>query len=343
MPNPYETQAPAAFWKKAMAETGGQPGLPLPAHRFRLDSGDTIATAGSCFAQNVAKFLRTRPAVSLIEAETLGPDDPVFSGRYGNIYTVRQLVELIDEVATGRVDPACAIRRRDGRWVDVFRPFIDPAGFDSAAAVIAARQAHITAIAPVFTQPKLFVFTLGLTEAWKAAGVDGRVYPVCPGVYADDPARPYSFVNYDYPAVMADLDAALTRLQTLNPGVKVMLTVSPVPLTATFSGDHVLTATMMSKAVLRAAAGAAATREGVFYFPSYEMIANPFTTTTAYADNLRSVRQDAVDTIMAAFEAVYMRGDTAPTAAGAALSADAGAPPEDVVCDDVEIENSMGF
>lgn len=333
MANPYSTLSEDKFWKTAVADVpGGQP-HPRAGKRFTLVASDRLATAGSCFAQNVAKYLRAAQAVQVIEAEPLRPEDPVFSGRFGNIYTARQLVQLFDEVQTGTPDPECATRRReDGRWVDLFRPYMEPAGFDSAEAVIAARRAHLQAIAPVFADPDVFVFTLGLTEGWENPET-GRVYPICPGVYADQ-APDHVFHNFTYEEILADMETFVARIAGVNPGVKILLTVSPVPLTATYARDDVMTATMLSKSILRAVCGALEARhDSVYYFPSYEMIANPFTPGSNYAPNLRTVDAGAIEQVMQRFEADYI----------GTVSQDVEDDPDATVCDDVEIESSMGF
>ena len=349
MPNPYDSLAETAFWKKAVAGVPPDAIFPVGAKGFRLTAADRIATAGSCFAQNVGKYLRQSAAGQLLQTEALGPEDPVFSGRYGNIYTPRQLNELLAECESGQADPGCAILRRDGRYVDAFRPFIDPAGHATAAEVVAARAAHIAAIRPVFYAATLFVFTLGLTEAWCADSsggrgmgrAAGRAYPVCPGIYADDPAHPYRFHNFGFAEVLADMTHFIARLGVINPGARVLLTVSPVPLTATYGTDHVLTATMHSKSILRAVCGELAGQAGnVHYFPSYEMVANPYTPGSAYEANLRSVRADVVQRIMGFFAAEYMGGDM-PVTQGPAPVAEAML--DELICDDLAIEHSVGF
>lgn len=334
MTNPYARLDDSKFWKKAVAETPADRLHPRAGKRFALHRSDRVATAGSCFAQNVAKYLRAAGSVQVIESEPLRAEDPVFSGRFGNIYTARQLVQLFDEAMSGAPDPDCAAtRREDGRFVDVNRPFMEPEGFDSAEAVLAARAGHVAAIRPVFTDPAVFVFTLGLTEGWVNPR-SGRVYPVCPGVYSDDAALDYAFHNFSYEEVLEDMMRFVSRLTAVNPGVKVLLTVSPVPLTATFAEDDVLTATMLSKAILRAVCGALERRvDNAFYFPSYEMIANPFTPGSAYEPNLRTVRADAIAAVMQRFEADYL----------GAVSAPCGDQADDVICDDLAIESSIGF
>jgi DNA-binding IclR family transcriptional regulator len=78
--------------------------------------------------------------------------------------------------------------------------------------------------------------------------------------------------------------------------------VSPVPLTATASGDHVLVATTRSKSTLRTvAAELAADDPGVDYFPSYEVITGAPARMAFFEDNLRSVRAEGVATVMGHF------------------------------------------
>jgi hypothetical protein len=89
----------------------------------------------------------------------------------------------------------------------------------------------------------------------------------------------------------------------VNPRMRFLLTVSPVPLTATAEKQHILAATTYSKSVLRAAAGfLAQTRQDVDYFPSYELIAQFPTHGKFYESNLRSVKKEGVDFVMAHFE-----------------------------------------
>ena len=81
-----------------------------------------------------------------------------------------------------------------------------------------------------------------------------------------------------------------------------VMTVSPVPLTGTASGRHVLQATTYSKAVLRAVAGELAQKyDHIDYFPSYEVITNQAARGCFYEENLRSVRREGVEAVMNIF------------------------------------------
>src|SRR5579863_10489896 len=162
MTNPYARKGPESFWKQAVATPPFREVAPIPTKRFRLGPEDAIATAGSCFAQNVATFLKKRGGVRLLEAEPIGPDQPAFSALYGNIYTARQLVQLVRE-SLGERRPADIVwRRTDGRFVDALRPTIFAAGFADAAQALVERRKHLEAVRSLLSKCTVFVFTLGL-------------------------------------------------------------------------------------------------------------------------------------------------------------------------------------
>lgn len=83
---------------------------------------------------------------------------------------------------------------------------------------------------------------------------------------------------------------------------RVLLTVSPVPLTATYTEDHVLLATTYSKSVLRAVVGAFCDKnENIAYFPSYEMVTAPWSRGIFFDSNLRTVNPSGVAIVMKTF------------------------------------------
>jgi hypothetical protein len=116
-------------------------------------------------------------------------------------------------------------------------------------------------------------------------------------------------VNFTAAEVAVDLGSFVTELRAINPHVRVILTVSPVPLVATATPHHVLAANMYSKAALRVAADAA-TREhpDVHYFPAYEIVVGPHAPADFFEADRRSVAKHGVDTVMAAFLAHCERG-----------------------------------
>jgi hypothetical protein len=308
--SPYDGLEPRAFWRASVAGRGPGRLRGLYDPRFAIDRTTRVMTAGSCFAQHVHRALKDR-GYNVIEAEPApeGVDPAVasryfygsFSARYGNVYTARQFRQLLEEAA-GSHAPAHLIWTRDGQFFDALRPNADPDGYGSKAAVLAARADHLTAVREAAAQAEVVVFTLGLTETWEDRS-SGTVYPSAPGVIADPPAgADIGFVNLGHDAVVKDVRAALGHLRALSPGIKMLLTVSPVPLTATASGTHVLVASTASKAILRAAvATLMAEDDGIDYFPSYEIITNPAARSVFYAANLRDPSPKGVSVVMGQF------------------------------------------
>lgn len=349
MAHPYQDLPDAAFWKTAVAEADRDafPGLYAPA--FPVTRDTTVATAGSCFAQHIARYLRGAGCTVLDAEPAPRPmTEPVarrfgyglFSGRYGNVYTARQMRQLLEDVADGMAEERF-VWENDGRFRDAFRPTVEPEGLDSVEEVMLHRNYHLERTSRMLQQADVFVFTLGLTEAWEDAAT-GRVFPVCPGVAggAFDPAA-HVFRNFRHAEILADLHAIRGQLHRFNPEMKLLLTVSPVPLTATATGRHVLDATSWSKATLRAAAGEFVEEtEGTAYFPSLEIVTHPASGGPWFEPNLRSVRPEAVDKVMAIFLAAHGLAEAAAPAdpvPGPADDPDSDSE-DDVICDELLLQ-----
>lgn len=230
---------------------------------------------------------------------------------------------------------------QNGRYFDPFRPAIEPGGFASPEEVIASRRTTLRAIAKAIREADVFVFTLGLTESWRNKTTD-ETYAICPGTVAGtfDPAS-HEFQNFEYPEIMEDLDYVFGLAKRENPDIRFLLTVSPVPLVASASGQHVLPATVYSKSVLRAAAGAAAARHDfVDYFPSYEIVSSAPSKGRYFEEDLRSVTKSGVKHVMSVFmQAVGGAEPEAQGAKGEAPAPVADIKPEDnLVCEEIALE-----
>lgn len=307
--HPYKSLPDKAFWRRSVAAPNPADVDPVGRFDLQIDPDTKVATAGSCFAQHVARHLSkagfnyyiTEPGHPVLPQKVRSAHNyGTFSARYGNIYTARQLTQLIER-AYGRFTPAEAPWvMSDGSVRDPFRPQVQPGGFISVAEMKTDRAQHLAAVRKMFETLDVFVFTLGLTECWESLE-DGAVFPLCPGVEGGefDPAR-YAFRNQDAAEVVADMDRFVTALREVNPGARMILTVSPVPLMATAEPDaQVLTATTYSKSVLRVAADMLESRHDfIHYFPSYEVITGAYNRGRYFADDLRNVTEEGVSHVM---------------------------------------------
>lgn len=313
MSNPYRPKPASSFWKRSVALPQSTDVDPVIKTDIAIGPDTLIATAGSCFAQHISRTLlrqgysylveESLPAFAFSEKENYG----TFSARYGNIYTVRQLLQLLQRAYAVFEPKETAWRREDGRLIDPFRPQIQAGGFETVEQLEADRESHLSCVRSLFEKCNVFVFTLGLTESWISIH-DGSVYPLAPGVVSPhvDPDS-YRFHNFDVQETVDDMLLFLDYLGKVNLNVRVILTVSPVPLIATYEPQHVLCATTYSKSVLRVAAEQIAKQvDWVEYFPSFEMITGAHTRGAFFEEDLREVRPEGVAYVMSVFSRHYL-------------------------------------
>ncbi len=308
--SPYTGLPDRAFWRTGVASQHPFSISDLYHKKFAISPKMKIATAGSCFAQHIGRHLSNAgysvidtepPSPHLTSASAMEYGYGIYSARYGNIYLTAQLLQLFQE-AYGQFAPADAIWERDGRYYDAMRPSVEPRGLNSPEEVVAHRAKHLSAVRQMIESMNLFVFTFGLTEGWIHKET-GTCYPTAPGTVAGsfDPEK-HSFKNYKVHEIRAHFLAVRHLIRAINPRCKFLITVSPVPLTATASGKHVLAASTYSKSVLRAVTGELADRfADVDYFPSFELISGSLSRSMFYSANLRNVEPQGVESVMRVF------------------------------------------
>ena len=149
------------------------------------------------------------------------------------------------------------IWKKSGKFYDALRPAVEPEGLDSPEEVAELRQYHVSRVKELFESLDLFIFTLGLTEMW-VHKESGTVYPTAPGTLAGEyDENTHEFKNAQFMEIIQDFHKYQIVLKKIRGGkpFRCILTVSPVPLTATSSGKHVLLSTAYSKSTLRSVAG----------------------------------------------------------------------------------------
>ena len=166
--NPYSELPSNAFWKTGVTQENPYAINNIYKKKFDIKPNTQIVTAGSCFGQHVGNHLK-RNGYQVIDEEIAPPGLPdelhqkygfsMYSARYGNIYTVKQLLQLAQEVA-GERKPENYIWQKNGKYFDALRPAVEPEGHDTEQEVIEHRDFHIKKVKDVFTKMNLFIFTL---------------------------------------------------------------------------------------------------------------------------------------------------------------------------------------
>ena len=265
--------------------------------KFELSRGEAYFAAGSCFARNVEKALDDVGA----RVVSWTPHSPVANNalhRY-NTFSIMRDFQL---ALAGRFDDDALVEAAPGKWFD----YSAYGRADSRAELERQRRQCIDLHAAVL-EADVLIITLGLVEAWydRKLGSYLNVFPA--GAMQADPDR-YELRITGYAENLAALDSfwVVLREATRRP-IRMIVTVSPIPFNATFSGHDVVEANTYSKAVLRAVAqDFADAHDDVMYFPSYEMVtlSDP---DAVWTPDMRHVRPEFVRRIMDYFVARCVR------------------------------------
>ena len=319
--HPYKLQPPKAFWKKVISPYHPMDITDWYTKRFEFED-KKIATAGSCFAQHIRRNLRKygfnyldyeKPPLGIDENLLIDLGYNMYSTRYGNIYTSRQLIQLLNRSKGTFVPSEGYWEKRDG-VVDPFQPTIEPEPFSSVDEVEEIRKHHLEAVEALIEYADIFVFTLGLTETWRSKA-DGAVYPLCPGTSGGefDPSK-YEFHNLSFSETLSNMREFIAQSRRINKSLEYFITVSPVPLMATATENQVAVATTHSKSILRAVAGELYSEfDFVDYFPSYEIITSPFMRGYFFQPDCREVSTRGVQHMMSVFFSQHDSPSGCPT------------------------------
>lgn len=315
MSHPYKDFSQKCFWEHGVSTRAWSDIFKDEEPKFKIAPTEVICTGGSCFAQRISEFIQScrfkfgqfeppHPLLSKDDAINLGYGQ--FSARYGNLYTARQLRQLIDESFGVIPQRNCFGGHRDGGVVDLLRPSINRHHrFQCEAEAEADRSFHLNRVRALFLETDVYIFTLGLTESW--IDTEGNAYGVHPAVVTKtEMPFPVEKINFDYIETYNDLVHAISFLRSINSKIKFILTVSPVGLAATHQSRHVLLSTSYSKSVLRAVAGRLVDISPfVDYFPSYELFSLAQSFGQFLASDLRDVSPRGVLVTMQLFVKMF--------------------------------------
>ncbi len=280
-----------------------------------LRPGTKIFAMGSCFACEIRSKLRARGYDVYPKYFDLdfAPDRqrvgklPVKDNQ--NYYTTFSIRQEIERVIDGEVwTESDLLRRRshsliakDG-WSEVFQdPYrCDVYGSDVESALdISAKIGTATRIG--LEQADVVILTLGLTECWRNRA-NGMF--VCRGPANEDCELfpQLEFYRSGFAENYANLVVTIDRILALDADKTIVLTVSPVALKLTWTGQDIVVANMASKSILRAVADAVCRdRPQIVYWPSFEYASRR----DVFSADGRHVREDAVADIVGAFTSAH--------------------------------------
>jgi hypothetical protein len=248
-----------------------------PAFRptFSITPGESVFTIGSCFARGIEHFLQKEgfavPTMELqLPAEELDPRWPRPTGVL-NKYTPFSMINEVRAAFEETDIEAQMIESEDGLYLDCQLHSEKPVPLSRAV----ERRIEINSLnRRAIETSRVVIITLGLIEAWFDS-VSELYTNFTPSLKLQKRHPERFWFEMLSPEITIDAVTQLVRLLRKygREDQKLLLTVSPVPIGRTFSGQDVLVANSYSKAVLRAAAEVVVrAHDHVDYFPSYETV-----------------------------------------------------------------------
>lgn len=269
---------------------------------------------GSCFAREIEDAIETvgfDPATKTLFLKTIEDNADVFERNAGvmgrptaflNRYNLGSMADLMEEIAgtrapdDGLLYPAGGGNFHDYHYTRLFKSkTLEQCQQRRALITQTYRAAAATA--------DVFVFTLGLCESFFDRA-STRYLNVTP----DPKAASGQDLEFQFLSLEQNLAAGkkvIEAVTALRPDAKIILTVSPVPLDATFTDMDVVVANSLAKSTLVVAAQTLTQQYAqCTYFPSYDMVMNS-NQADAWLWDRKHVTQPMVNHIMKTFTDRY--------------------------------------
>ena len=255
----------------------------LPETKF-ITKETPVVAFGSCFAAHISRYLKERGF------NILGDDlrRAAYIVRFGegmvNTFAIRQQFE----------------------WAFEGKAFGEGLWHDKSGQLLRPEEAVREQTLSMFRDAEVFVLTLGLSEVWYDK-ITGEVFWRAIPSDAFDPAR-HGFRVSTVSDNLDNLRSIVRLIREHRPSAKIVITLSPVPLVATFRPVSCISANSVSKAVLRVAVDELmrerSAPDPLYYFPSYEIVTAYFR--DAYKLDNRHIHPRVIRTIMETFVRHYV-------------------------------------
>ena len=246
--------------------------------KFTLDFSKPLKvfTIGSCFARNIEPGLKKMGAM-LPTLAFSAPDDelpgPGTSNEMLNEYTPGTMAQRIHQgLDTTAFSLDSIVSSGGDRVADLLLPGLPhKPKYDVTYERALERRSQIDAVYSQLRSSDVVVLTLGYVEAWFDAQTNLYLNRAPPMHFAAKSPGRFHLMRLNVDQSLARLDGAVRRLSDLN--IKIIVSVSPVPLHTTFTPVDCVIANEYSKSVLRVCADELSrSYANVDYFPSYEIV-----------------------------------------------------------------------
>jgi hypothetical protein len=272
-------------------------------HKFNsekiVDKSTKIATIGSCFAERLKDWL-------------IGNNYNVQDGDWNKVYNPRNIKQII-QLALEPDTFSCY----EEFWVfdgDYRHPYIKgraqpyPLPNNPKQARDAMKLLHAS-YTSIFKDIEVLIITLGQTEYWAHKSQPKVPFYAAPFVGIKEGDSNHICGDLTLEEIKFELNEIVRLLTKYNPKIKILFSISPIPLVATVSNDlSAYISAGFSKSKLHSSTlEFIQNKSNLYYMPSFEMVnSHPY---TSFEEDGRHVPQHIADIIMETFKYLYVKGN----------------------------------
>ena len=252
---------------------------------FSVDYHSRWMLIGSCFAENMGmKLMENRFAVDC---------NPC-----GIVYNPESVAQVLERLMDERVVTPDELIWHEGKWMS----WGHHGRFSASEREVCLEKmnARIYRGAEQLRRADVLLITFGTSWVYRHLQ-SGCVVANCHRF----PERDFERFRLSVPEIVGLYERLLGQLERINPGVRVLFTVSPIRHWK--DGAH---GNQLSKSVLLLAIDELVKRrKRVYYFPSYEIVLDELRDYRFYAEDMLHVSGQAVDYIWSRFRDTFLSAD----------------------------------
>lgn len=255
-----------------------------------ISKNDMVTSFGSCFARHINKFISSKG----YKVGQVGKDIKVTSDTH------------VIRFGAGIVNTFALLQQFE--WAYENKNFNEALWYGSNGELAKQSEQIRQSTKAIFDQTSVFILTLGLSEVWYNKKTEEVFWRAIPMDKFDESVHGFRLSTVQENC--NNLYKIIDIIKKHRPNAKIIFSLSPVPLIATFRPVSCITADSVSKSILRVALDAVITEyqskySDIYYWPSYEII--KYFITNPYEEDNRHINNLSIRLIMEAFERHYLK------------------------------------
>ena len=258
-----------------------------------------IASIGTCFARNIKDYLIKNNYQYMVLAE--GPCTKHSSARFDRVFNTSCLLQELNRSKNRFKEPYLWELSHNKKKI-LLNPFRKNLCYDNKKEFEDEIAEHQLNVKKIVNSCDILILTVGQSEIVRCKKSNFVFAQVPPAEIYDKELHSYETLNEKQN--LENLSQIVEILKK-NTNLKVILTVSPIPLRATFrkDSDSIQSNFENKFALIKVAKKIASLNFNVSYFPSFEMV---YSLRDPFLDDARHLKEKVINYVMSKFVRKYV-------------------------------------